>query len=131
MALPAIVFPASLPMWLLAGYESEPTPRYARAEMSTGHSRTRAIYTVSKRIERVQLLLVDDQQLTVFHDWYENDLRAGLERFSARFANLGAGTRWFDAQFIEPYTSTPMPGTVTTIAASLLLRGSPSLTGPT
>ena len=129
MSLPSLTIPAGLPMWLVSGYEVAPGAVYANAAMSTGHSRTRRVYSVAERAEKASLLLTKDQ-LATFHAWYENDLQAGSLPFSAQFANLGPGTRWFDALMVGEYTGTPHPGGMTTVSCTLALRGSPSLTGP-
>ena len=129
MSLPSLTLPASLPMWQVNGYEAAPGAVYAHAAMSTGHSRTRRVYSVAERAEKASMLLTG-AQLATWHDFYENSLQAGALPFSAQFANLGPGTRWFDALMVGEYTSTPHPGGMTTVSCTLALRGSPSLTGP-
>ena len=128
MALPSLLLPATLPHWLAAGYASEPESIYGRAQMSTGHTRIRRVFTVADRKEQVSMLL-SDAQLAAFHAWHELDLQAGLLPFAAQVANLGPGLVWFDALMLD-YTSTPQPGGISMLGATLLLRGSPSATGP-
>ena len=128
MALPALTLPASLPMWLADGYSSQPEALYGHAEMSTGHARTRRRWTSADRREQVSMALTADQ-LAAWQAWHEDDLEAGLQPFSAQVGNYGPGLVWFEALVLD-YTTTPQAGGYTTLTASLLLRGEPSIEGP-
>jgi len=115
-------------MWLADGYQAVPGAVYGHAQMSVGNSRTRRMMTRAERREQCSLRLTA-AQLPVFHEWFENTIKAGELPFAAQVANLGAGTRWWDA--LASYeNSTPQPGGITTITCMLVLRGLPQLAGP-
>lgn len=128
MSLPSRTMPTSLPDWRIEGYQAEPEPIFGRAPMSTGHGRTRQIYTAADRLDQASLLLWP-AQLPTWFNFVEETLQAGLLPFAARVANLGPGVRWFDALLLE-WATDPKPNGSTMVAAKLLLRGSPYLTGP-
>ncbi len=129
MPLPEILMPAALPPWLAAGHERQEAPLYAHAPMSTGHSRTRRVFTAAERFQAASMELTQ-AQLTAFHEWFENTLQAGLLRFAAQFQDLGPALVWFDAQLLG-YVSRRLPqGGRSVLECQLVLRGAPSLTGP-
>lgn len=128
MALPSRTMPSSLPPWQAQGYTAEPEPLFAHAAMTTGHARTRRLYTAANRRERAGLRLTP-AQLPVWHAWVEDDLQAGSLPFAAQVANLGPGVRWYEALLLE-WPSDPRAGGRTLVECTLLLRGPAYLTGP-
>lgn len=128
MPLPEIVKPSSLPPWLARGHQHEEAPLYGHAEMSTGHSRTRRLWTAAER--RVQLEVnLSAAQMADFHHWHEHALLAGLRPYAEQVPAFGPGLVWFEALLLS-YRTTPTRGQRTRLSVELLLRGAPSVAGP-
>lgn len=129
MALPELTLPPGTPGFQAEGHAIELKPLYADTPMRTGHPRKRRLYTVVPRTVPVLLILTQDQ-MTAFHDWFEGPLAAGANTFSAQVARQGPGLLWWEARFVEPYTAEPMAGVYWRVTANLLLTGVGSPTAP-
>lgn len=129
MSLPALTLPAGLPMWRASGYQAAPESLYAVVPMAVGAARRRRVYTVADRLETVTLRLTD-AQLQAFHEWFEDDLQAGLQPFAAPVPALGGGViEWYDALLLD-YATTPGAAGRTVLQATLRLRGEAYGEGP-
>lgn len=124
-----ITLPAGTPAFLREGHAIDPVSAFAQVPMRTGHSRKRRIFTVAPRIVSVQLQL-NQAPMTALDDWYENTLHAGERRFAAQVQNQGPGLRWWEAQWLEPYTAEQPTSAVWRVRGQLLLTGEGSETAP-
>lgn len=130
MSLPSITAPPGTPVFLAAGHGIEEDSVYAQVGMTTGHSRTRRVWTVPERVVSVSWIL-EPEQLAAVDAWYEDDLLAGSRQFAAQVANQGVGSRllWWTARWID-YSVELMHLGRGRVFGALLLTGEGSEIGP-
>ena len=102
MKLPEITLPDNLPAWLIEDFAGTDETAYATVEMSTGHNRKRRIFR-RPPVKRTVSMMLTEAETQQFEAWFENDVLAGGELFSARMRDMGPGHIWYPAQFAEPY----------------------------
>lgn len=132
--LPQIQMPGNFPAWLIEGHTATDTARYARSEMSTGHSRLRRVYGQTPQVRNVALYLTQAQGVEFF-SWFENDLRAGELRFAAKVRDFAPYHFWYGAIFQSPYQADAIShgradGIFWKISATLVLYGAGRGFGP-
>lgn len=125
MTLPLVFPPSSLPTFLARGHGIELGDDYAGVKRGSGHSRKRHASTGRPRIVSVVWLL-DQAQMTALDDWFENALIVGVNTFTAEVANQGPGQLFWEARWVEPYTSDPQAtphGLLWTVTGRIQLFG--------
>ncbi len=125
MTLPLVFPPSSLPTFLATGHGIELGDDYAGVKRGSGHSRKRPTSTGRPRIVSVAWLL-NEAQMTALDDWFENALVVGANTFTAEVANQGPGQLFWEARWVEPYTSDPQAtpqGLLWTVTGRIQLFG--------
>ena len=98
-----IVFPINA-CWLLDTHSEQAEDIYARTEVDVGPARYGRKYTEVPAVRSAKIFL-NFEQSKKFHEWYEDTLGAGTLRFSAQFHEVGVGIRWFEAEFVKPWSA--------------------------
>lgn len=107
MPLPSILMPSTLPAFVARPHDITPVAPYADVPTSTGPWRKRRVFVRAPRTLECGLEL-SEEQMAIFDSWFENDLKAGNEPFTATVAKLGsADLEYWAAKFIEPYDAEP------------------------
>jgi hypothetical protein len=107
-----IVFPATLPSALVQGRSFQQVPNARPRERDMGESRARPRYRRTEELVAVSWML-QQAQLDTFHDWYEDELIVGTDRFDLQLQGRGAepfGMLWYSARFVGDYTAEFVPG---------------------
>ena len=129
MALPDLKLPTGTPFFLASGHAIELRDQFGNNSPTSGHSRKRRIFTSTPRIQTVGLFLERDEMKAV-HDWFEKDANAGALPFSAFVMTEGGSPMWWEAMWLEPYSTSALPRGRFRLNGRLLLTGDPSLDGP-
>lgn len=132
MALPSIVMPATLPDWRVAPHEQTLPAPYAPVQFTTGQARMRRTSVGAATAQQAELLLTEAQAL-VLHNWFEDDLQAGVLPFAARVLSPAGGHEWWHARFAQPPVWECLAtsgGPWWRVQAVLRLEGAPSNTAP-
>jgi hypothetical protein len=126
MAFPSQhVYPAGLPSWLRAGHALAAEERVAVTPYEQGEDRQREINSFSSFLVSVSTVL-RQAQFDRFLDWYEINLRAGVELFDTEVGGLnGKLTQWWQAQFVGPYRLEGLGVGVYRVTAELFLLDGP------
>lgn len=125
MPLPQLTQPPGTPPFLAAGHAVEERAQFAPFRPTTGHSRTRRVWTASDRVTGVQLYMTTAQTAEWF-DWYEGALQDNGGIFSAEVASEEetSATTWWEASFVAPPQFIPSQQEgYWTVSGQLLLRG--------
>jgi len=130
MPLPTLLLPAAADCWLLAGHGAQWQTVFADVAMLTGHRRKRRVVTTRPQIANVALILERDE-MTVFHAWFRDTLRRGERHFAARVKEQGPGFRWYDAAWLSQYTATAMHLGRWRVEGQLILAGVGQVDPPT
>lgn len=100
----AILWPEELPCWLLDSHEGQDEDIYARTPVDYGTDRLRRMYPSVPQIRKAAIFLHGDKPRR-FHEFFENDLDVGSRRFIAPFRDFSGQDRFFECEFVEPYTA--------------------------
>jgi len=133
MALPAIVMPATLPDWRVSPHTTELSAPFARVQFTTGQQRHRRVATAPPRVLQADLPPMTEAQALALHEWFEDDLQAGVLPFAARTLSPAGVHEWWHARFVEPPVWEAVAtsgGPRWTVQASLRLEGEASATAP-
>jgi hypothetical protein len=129
MALPFITAPAGLPPFLAAGHSIDEAELFAPVKFTTGHRRTRRLYTVPERTVNVSWRL-SAAQMVVVDDWYENTLLAGDRFFAAAVQDQAStGVLWWKAKWAV-YQQNALPGGYWRVTGQVRLFETGSATPP-
>lgn len=127
--LPPIVMPTELLRLLSTPHDVEEEDVYGQIEFQTGPRRGRKLFTGADRKMQIGMLLNQDR-LAIFHDWYENALDAGSKPFSIQVQDFGPDLVWFKA-YMPKYRSDHQADTMCAlITASVYLIGDPVYISP-
>lgn len=124
-----IIFPASLPLPLRAGYVAEPIPVTMSMATDAGSLRIRPRYRSAPTAHSFTWLL-SQKQYDVFVNFYENDLAAGSKPFLCPLDGGAGAVLGILAFFVEPPTETVDEGMNWRVSAKLLTAGAPLGTFP-
>ena len=102
-----ILFPLKV-CWLLDSHSGQDEEIYARTDMDMGPARLRRKYTQVPHVRSAKMFVTADEAKK-FHEWFEVTLGVGQLRFIAQFHDIGAGLRWFEAEFVEPWEAEFVP----------------------
>jgi hypothetical protein len=132
MALPAIEMPTTVPDWRVAPHDFTLSAPLAIVQFVTGESRRRRTTLGAPRGVQGELLC-SATAAAALHDWFEDDLEAGVQPFAARLLAADGTREWWHARFVTPPTWLAVParqGPLWRVSANLRLQGEPSTTGP-
>ena len=99
-----IYWPQELPCWLLDSHEGQDEDIFARTPVDYGPDRLRRMYPTVPHVRKAALFLHGDTP-KIFHEFFENDLDVGSRRFLAPFREIGAFERFYECEFVEPYSA--------------------------
>lgn len=128
MSLPGIMAPAGTPVFRNDGHSREDDSIYANVRPTTGHSRTRPLFTRADAVVNVELFL-SAARLAAWDDWYEDALLAGARSFAAQVKNRGPGLLWYEVRWID-FSIEMLPGNRGKVLGKLLLIGDGTTTPP-
>lgn len=97
-----IYWPREFPCWLLENHEGQDEDIYARTEMDVGPARLRRMYRRVPHVRKAEIFL-HGAEPAAFHEFFEETLNRGMNRFTAPFISREGGTRYYECEFVKPY----------------------------
>jgi hypothetical protein len=128
MALPELLFPSTLPLFMAAAHIVTPEGLYVQVDRMSGGSRRRRVFLTAPRILEASVELTQSQ-LEDFFAWHEGPLRAGEFPFTAPVAKMGTGLEYWSAICLS-FKAEHLEGSHHKLSLRLRLKGTPEATPP-